>query len=334
MEGVHNQSHKRNPRGQHYVSRFYLEGFSDRSSSGGKPIIWVYEKGHPIRPSTLRNEAKRRDYYVFRREGENQFGFEHALDNIETRAARAFQRFQKNHCIICAEDRRIIAQFVGLTFARVPAHRDYINQIFAACFEDEKRKLASDRGLLSLILEDMEQESGRRIDRAQVEEDLRKSDYKAVPSTSFNLYYVAYVADQIADAVFEKRWQVVRATKSQRFITSDNPIVTMRTDPKRGLAQIGVGFGRKEALIFFPLTRDACLAITTEGNVDIRPSSSRIRDINKAIMRVAKRFIYASESSHSLDGVFQKIGCALVYGIDAFVSSKLDRGQRLDQEDC
>jgi hypothetical protein len=40
------------PKAQHYIPNFYLNGFTDRSR-----VLWVYEKFKPLRASKPKNEA-------------------------------------------------------------------------------------------------------------------------------------------------------------------------------------------------------------------------------------------------------------------------------------
>jgi hypothetical protein len=53
------------PKAQHYIPNFYLDGFTDTSR-----VLWVYEKFKPLRASKPKNEAHKPDYYTHVEQGE------------------------------------------------------------------------------------------------------------------------------------------------------------------------------------------------------------------------------------------------------------------------
>ena len=51
---------------QHYVPRFYLEGFTNSlEEERGRSVLWVYEKGREPRRSAPKNEAFEKYFYEY-----------------------------------------------------------------------------------------------------------------------------------------------------------------------------------------------------------------------------------------------------------------------------
>lgn len=274
--------------------------------------MWVYQKGCQPRSSTPRNEANYRDFYAFQKGKLLNYDFEKALSSFETDAATILTKLRANRFTLSHDDRKIISFFVSLMFTRVPAFRKYIRNKYVdvlkhLCQTDELNKLALEAS------QQLKQNISPEIIEAQLRSErfeLKKHDIKYTRWTIEWAHKIAAILDSM-------NWRILQS-ENENFITCDNPIVTRRDDKHSGRVVIGDGFRHNNVYIYFPLNHQACLVMSNDL-FEITPGPATVRDINRSLMLVATRYVYAVRKSDNLNKIFQKIGCSVEYGRNAFL---------------
>lgn len=299
----------KDPRAHHIVPRFYLEGFS---REGSPPILWVHQKGRPPRPSTPRNEANYRDFYAFQKGKIINYDFEYTLSSFETEAAAILKNLRENGYNFSRDDREIMSFFVSLMFTRVPAFRTYIRKKYddvltRLCHADEASKLA----------EEASQRLQKHISPEMIQAQLKSENFRL---KKHDINYISWTiewARKIVPMLSSMNWRILQS-EGEDFITCDNPVVTRRDDKSSGRVIIGDGFRRHGVYIYFPVNHTACLVMSNES-FEIIPGNLTVRDINRSLMLVTTRCVYAVRKSDNLDRLFQEIGCSVEYGRNAFL---------------
>jgi hypothetical protein len=143
---------------QHYVSRFYLQGFTDKQGS-----LWVCEKFKPIRKSTPKHEAHLPDYYTHAEPGERDETAEHTLEGIESRAASVIRKLANFEFNRSAEQMGHVYLFVAFMFARVPSWREHLDKLFGKVVRETELARARDKEKFHKLCADMERDTGKSL---------------------------------------------------------------------------------------------------------------------------------------------------------------------------
>src|ERR1700732_4798211 len=110
----------------HFVPKFYLKGFT-----GSSKKLWVYEKGcNAPRESTPKHEGHLENYYTFTDRGYPDDQAEKMLAKVESAIAPIIRKLANPLFVMDENQRSELYTFVALTYVRVPAYREFIDQHF------------------------------------------------------------------------------------------------------------------------------------------------------------------------------------------------------------
>jgi len=127
------------------------------------------------------------------------------------------------------------------------------------------------------------------------------------------------IAQDALESLSNFEWQIAISGDDELFVTADNPIVTVTPDG-HGWAKYGDWFDVPGIKVLFPLSPHACLVLQEHTSVKRQALTPRmVRCVNSAIMALAGRFMFASESSKVLEKVFDRKGCQVGYSDGRFV---------------
>lgn len=117
------------PRKQHYVPRFYLQGFVDEveSQRRGNPYLWVCEPGRPPRLSAAKEATAERNFYEYEEFRPGLPDFEQMFSRIESDLAPTFLHIEDPTYELGPDERLSLALFAGFSFFRTPAGRAMLN---------------------------------------------------------------------------------------------------------------------------------------------------------------------------------------------------------------
>ena len=129
---------------------------------------------------------------------------------------------------------------------------------------------------------------------------------------------VLVVGQMAAEAMANLKWQVLRTSQHECFITSDFPIIG--AERVGDGVRLGVGFTHPNSDFYFPLTR--CLAIRMAADIDeghgyLPPRGARI--INRYLMRYADKRLFASVRSDRIQTDFERLHGEVRIGVNALV---------------
>lgn len=274
--------------------------------SSRHPRVWVYEKDKNPRHARVQEIAHQRDFYSFFRDGVRDDSYDKLfLQRIESEVPKvlAFAHDGK----VGSTERKAIADFVGVMSARVPIARDHADELIGesatarlAPYRDDPEQFARAFTALQPQLEDQVSAEEARA--------LMKKGYRLKQSSvQFNLTMMLQMARQNRDCLLDMTWAVWLAPDDDHFVTSDNPVVSVLPDTG-GRGTTGVNFGNPKAQVLLAITparlfvasrnvRPGCHAISRRG----------VHLVNKMIMAMADRFVYASEHSQRLSAVYNKM---------------------------
>lgn len=302
----------------HYVPRFYLKGFTDKKGS-----LWVYEHGkNAPRESDPKREGHRQNYYTFADRGHPDDSAEKLLSRVESVVAPTIRKLANSQFRPTLRQISELYTFVSIMYVRVPAYRDFINASAAEVAKVHAQEMARDRSSFFKLLDEYEQKTGNTVgDREKLWRFALSDNYTVTQkSDGFNLLLTFQSGLAIAE-VFEREYKhdIFYAPPGSYFICCDNPIVTLEPDIKGG-AFVGMGVGRPQTEVLFPLNKRACLLMRRHGSGASMPASQKMVDqANNMIMNAAQRYAYGAVGNRRLARIFTERGCKTKYGVNALI---------------
>ncbi len=268
---------------QHYLSQFYLKGFSPnfRSQSATDSEleqVWCYQiKKKRLGLKSVRNVAWKPYYYSFiDKTGRQNSLVEDAYAEIEKKVSDTLRRVadvvdelsrRVGTTGLTKEDRFYLAEFVSMNMTRIPVTFDYIIQES----EDYVRKQEAKHGdsfepgyaktlALKLLLQ-----VGRTED-ANIVNFLLRRDCR--------IFYVPRMKTQ--------------------FITTDNPVIRLNKKESSGIAYLSTQ-------VYLPLNRRTMLLLhLEEGNYQVEPYGdiSEVFKLNCFMAKSAKEIIVGCDRDY------------------------------------
>lgn len=300
------------PRQHHFIPRCYLRGFADETilAREHREVIWVYERGKDTRYSSPNSEARERDYYAYLRDGVRNDDFESWLGNLESAVAPILLELSSAPRKPTDSEKQVLAVFVGVMHMRTPSGRyrteNRIQSVASTLMRDaaedpERFRTFAEENDLALATSSPDSlEDIRRDILAGVGDQLAEQD-------DFNLYSIVEIGKMVADVLLNMSWQVISSTEHQSFLTTDDPVATYSYDSRTNKLHPRVGVAYPGANVWFPLCRTACLRIAKdepEGVGSWVPVG--VRRINKLLIQLAERWVYASEKSSGIRTLVEK----------------------------
>lgn len=289
----------------------------------------MYEQKRQPRRSKPVNEGHERDLYAFEDNQGNVHDVEQPISEIESELAPLFKGISEGHHRFHPDDWKSLTLFIAMMWIRGPMGRDLVNKLSADAMAAVQRKLADDKEAFEKKYQSFVEHSEKPVKLSAAEmREFILSDKWTVKQESYGhtLGQMFASAMAVGDILAAKSWAVFIAPEGQFFCTTDVPVVTVRPDSENR-AVVGDGFGVPGVDVLFPLNKFHCLVLRGRESCDGRSiEGGVVREINKFMMRGARRFLYASEKNSAIAKLFDKIGCESVPGVNAFMSSPSPAG--------
>jgi len=290
-----------NNKGQHTVTRAYIEGFVDPATpSGMEPYVWVHERGanEPFRKAPKKLTV-RSDYYAFREpSGERNLAAEVLLGHFEGPAIPVLRALSSGRppSDLSEQERATFAFFVALLAVRVPRFRDHIEHMVGDIAKHLHQTAASNPPYYERLMRDAHQSKGLEPpdDIEAIRQFALAGDYDVRGAPMHSLQVMVTTAPRIAYYVDCCQWRVLEAPNGAAFVTSDGPLVQVTTStyaPRWG----GVGWETPYMEATLPLTPSSCLLLSMhhpEGRERVSPGI--VREVNARTAAHALEQVYTS----------------------------------------
>ena len=281
------------PKRQHFLPRFYLEGFS----RNGLLAVFDREKKE-IRLQQPENTAVIGHFYTLEdAEGRRRFEIEALLSDYEGKASPVIRKLIAREDLT-ADERSDLAIFIAFAAMRTPdmvnsvqaMNGHFIAQTAKAMFQDIDQVLAelrTDKREENISDADLRRQAEWMVDMAQNDKLIVQTDEKWAVRTTIRMAMAA------APYLAGRDWRVVhRDNEKQSFITTDAPVFLGTVAP-RPTSIYGVGFGSQDAFVSFPLEQSCVLQMYGEtGNLEHKEAGrDYIRQANLALGERCQRFL-------------------------------------------
>jgi hypothetical protein len=306
--------------GSHVVPRFYLEQFAVKKRKSARTgHLWVYSKELQPRQGTARSEGVENGYFAYPLPtGGVDESVENRLAILENTANDLLVMAPSECFVWSAQYRRIMADYVGLMFARSRGRLEGSSWVHAKVSELMRRlqqegfyrEIASEYG--SKHSQNISAEGVRRIWERLADSNTSKNAVKRgfIEDLLLN-------AQLVTDQILRKSWQLWCARDTTYFVTSDTPVVTAM--PSRGELTPGFGFAVPGVVAFFPLSPRACLVMGERGPEHRHVVAEKVNKVNDLVIKLMRKHVYSQVESARIEEGMKQYGGQVQFGKTAFV---------------
>ncbi|MBU1668873.1 DUF4238 domain-containing protein [bacterium] len=286
-----------NTRNHHYVSQFYLKGFS--KNSGTKAKLFVYDKEQrKYFQSNPRNIASKRDFNRISAKGNENYIEDHQA-NMEAKFASVFRKLTESKEYPNDEDLSYILTFIALISLRNPKTRAIFDKFYIDIAEKfNSITMASEEIYIDKCL----QAGIKKEDIIPYEKQKEFIDNKDRYTLSINqeihIQAEHQNIDYLSELLHKRYWYLIKSDETiGEFITSDYPVslISLVKLPKI----YGVGFGMQNTEVCFPISKYLALIGVFEeyDNIDktIIATKELIETINLRTYSFTYKQVYSTK---------------------------------------
>lgn len=284
-------------RHHHYISKFYLEGFTARGSKDD--YLWVMDKEQKKQwKAKPENAAHQRDFYRVKIPGVEPDAVEKAFGKFENQAASIVERIIEKGALPKGEDFIILINFVALMAVRIPRYR----RVFDGPLEEMNKfilKLITANPERWETIKERMKRDGYEIDEKVSYEVMKcfvkRDKYSIKVSREWHIQNLLQSIDILIPLLLGRKWSllIVKDEKDE-FICSDSPVALVWTKPMPPFW--GPGFGMKNTELTMPLNRHIGLLASFEVEPQTLLAPKRaVAKLNSRTAMQAQRFIYSNK---------------------------------------
>jgi len=283
---------------QHYIPISYLEKFTTAES------LYVFDLVETkIFTTKPENVAHVRDFYSVDTNGKSkQNVIEDYFAEVEGKSKPVIGEFVSSMKIPNKRDWAIIAEFIAGMHLRVPDFRqkqlemsqyfidlmNYFSFSTKEAYENTCKRYEKDTGEKLNITYEATKTFVEKPELYQI--ILHQNEY---------IQMIFQLMPIITHAISNMTPYLLFATGEARFVTSDNPVILMDTNPKRP-PYLGYGWYTKTVNVYFPLSPYACLVLAWEGEYHALPANDMsVSILNSNIGFFATRYVFSKEKEIS-----------------------------------
>lgn len=283
------------PKRQHYVPRFYLNGFTNEG------LVAVFDRtSGAISRQTPENTGVVGHLYTFEdHQNRRRYDLEKLFEYIETRAAPIIKMLVAGERPKF-EDFDNFTTFLALAAVRTPAAIAETQLVEEGLL---KARMRAEFGRESDALRYLRETKGPGADKAKLRRSakkltkmVREDRYRINVEPGNALARVVRTFHVVAKELWERDWLVLRPENEEnRFLTCDSPVVLTSTSSEA--RALPVGYGSPHGQVLFALT-DRCALVLAGHQKRFgtrRLSPDMVRRFNLTVAADCYRYVFASD---------------------------------------
>ena len=283
-------------RNHHYISQFYLKGFS--KNGGTKAKLFVYDKKQQkYFQSNPRNIASKRDFNRISAEGKENYIEEHQ-SQMEAKIAIAFKNTIEATKYPKEDDLSCILTFMALVTLRNPKTRAIFDKLY--CDISDKfigMTMTSEERYIDQCLQAGFEKEDIIPYKEQKEFIEDKNIYNISINQEVHIQAEHQTIDYVSELLHKRSWYLVVSNETTgEFITSDYPVSSILLDK---IPKIYGGFGMQRTEVSFPISKYLALIGVFEeyNNVDktIIATTDLVKTINVRTYIFANKQLYSTK---------------------------------------
>ena len=284
-------------RNHHYISQFYLKGFSKNDEKKAKLAVYDKEQKKYFQ-SSPRNIASKRDFNRISTEGKENYIEEHQ-SKMEAKISTAFKNIIESKKYPSDEDLSYILTFIALVSLRNPKIRAAFDKLYidiAGKFNDIT--MASEDIYIDQCLKSGINKEDIIPYEKQKEFIEDKNRYDISINQEIHVQVEHRNIDYLSELLHKRYWYLIISGENiDEFITSDYPVslISLVKLPK----MYGIGFGLEKTEVAFPISKYLALIGVFEEydsvNKTIPATKKLVETINLRTYNVANKQVYSTK---------------------------------------
>lgn len=286
------------PKRQHFLPKFYLEGFTKDG------MVAVFDRElNEIRVQQPVNTCVIGHFYTMEdSSGRKRFELEQLLSEYEDKASLIIKKLDAME-EINVDERTDLAIFVALAACRTPDIVDSLKAFNSNMVRDMSKEMFADVDVVKAQMRDKPDapstEEELEAEARELVEFVRSDQYKVTTRHTWAIGMAMEMAFHIAPIFAGRDWAIVHRDNAKKsFVTTDAPVLLTTVAP-REKSFWGIGFGNTDALVLFPLTESCILAMSgSEGALKhLTAGREQIRHINLGLAAHCQRFVVGCDEA-------------------------------------
>ena len=287
------------PKRQHYLPRFYLEGFA----TDGMVAVYDREKDE-VRMQQPKDTTVIGHFYTMEdAKGRRRFEIEALLSKYEGKASPVIQKLVARESI-SADERSDLAIFVALGAMRTPDIVESLKVVNSKMILEIAKRIYANVDQVATDLRKNPDYAGKseaevRAEAKTMVDMAQNGRFTMSTNEKWAVGMAIKMSFDVAPILAGRDWVIAhRDNNKKSFVTTDAP-VTLTTVATRENSFYGVGFGNEDALIAFPLAQ-SCVLIMHGNDGDFRHiegNADKVRKANLAMAEKCKRFVVGRDEA-------------------------------------
>lgn len=273
------------PKRHHYLSKSYLEGFTNDEN-----LLWVYDRDqNEYRKQSPLNTAVESEYYTVKDDtGAKDSSVEKFLALIDDKGVNAIRKINNGETLTYEEE-QYLALFISFLHTRVPAFDESIKETNDQLIRKLSKIIFSNEDYVRRIMEkvkpDMEID-GPPVTPKDLIEFIHSDAYEIgiIPNRGLTIGMMIELSLDFAKIFLQMNWRFVQAHNDSSFVTTDNPFILIPPTKRSPQPFEGVGFATPGAQKVIPLSYKSLLVMGDKGNkrgiLSISKMATRLFNLN------------------------------------------------------
>lgn len=270
------------PTQQHYLSRFYLQGFA----KNGRVAVFNRDTNSIVSLTPKKAAVSEHIYTFIDEEARQRFELESLFGLIESRAGSILKDIIARKPV-SREAREYFALFVAMHAIRTPAALREARLVRERA-EHWRLKLSVSDAKTAYKMVKEANPSGHTEAELQ---SLARKMLDMIRDERFRVNVPDEMAramslkkwSMLAETLFERDWIIVHAPAGGEYITSDSPVVL---SPLEGTEDRPVGYGSLHTHVLFPLSRTTGLIMNGDGG-RIMHTEAKLEQVKRFNLAIA-----------------------------------------------
>jgi hypothetical protein len=288
-------------RHHHYLSQFYLKGFTQGNSKKSKLTV-IDLKERKKFETIPRNVGGMRDFNRVEIEGVDPEVIEKQQSQFEGKAARALKDLVDT-LDFTGETKDLILELIGMLAIKSPEMREHLSKPLIQIAKMTMAMTLETKERWESQIEQIKADTGEDISNGNSYEEMKEfvasQEYDLTVKQEHQIHMEIIGMQRITELLHMRNWSLIKAgDQSGEFITTDNPVSLTWQYPEKDPEFMSPGFGLKDTMVYFPITKGLAIIGEFDREDEFKEADeSFVAFLNSKIIANSYQRIFASKNN-------------------------------------